>query len=152
MLGYLFQGVGLLVKNKFVTMLIIIGLFTALHLTNPEFNDNFSRMLIEYLLISATFGLIAVLDDGLEISIGIHSANNIFLAIIISVKGGTLNTDAIFQVSKADMILHSSLLQSFATTVIIMLLFGFVYRWKFSTLFSKPIIQPAHTVEASIKT
>lgn len=133
--GYLFQAIGLLIKNKFITMLLIIGIFTTAHLANPEFNDNFARALFEYILISVTLGVIAVLDDGLEISIGVHTAINIFLIIVISTTGSSFNTDALFRISFDDMLLHTSLLQSFAMTLIMLALFGYVYKWKLSTLF-----------------
>lgn len=138
MRGYLFQAFGLLFKNKMVSMVLIIILFTTLHFGNPELNDHFSNFAIQYLLISSVLGLIAVFDDGLEIPIGIHTANNLFLALFISVKGGTFTTDSVFQTTLEEIVLHDNLWLSALSSTILVALFFYIYKWKFSTLFSKP--------------
>jgi hypothetical protein len=87
-----------------------------------------------------------VLDDGLELPCGIHAANNIFLAVILSTSDGSLQTNAIFETS----------LKAFGDNVLILAIAPYVagflllfamYRWRLSTIFER--VPPAKVAPAS---
>lgn len=140
--GYLLQAFGKLFKNKLAALILITILFAALHLGNPEFNHDFYRVMAEYLIISIFFGLIVVLDNGLEIAIGAHTANNLFVSLIINPSDGAFQTDAIFT-TNMDAILQSSILITILPTILIFAILYHKYDWHFSMLFEpiKPPIQ-----------
>ena len=48
-------------------------------------------------LILAILGFVAVKDDGMELSLGLHMANNIIAAITITSDSSTLQTHALFK-------------------------------------------------------
>lgn len=147
--GYLLQAFGNLFKNKLVSLCIVSLLFAAIHIGNPEFDHGFYRIMAEFLFISLFFGLVVVLDNGLEISIGIHTANNIFLSLFLSPADGALNTDAIFTTS-VDLLLPYSFLLTILPAAICFAILYYKYNWRFSTLLDpiKPPIKPTdiHTI------
>ncbi len=141
--GYLMQGISLLARNKLVPLILVTVIFAVMHYPNPEFSSNHGIGATEYLLMSALLGLTAVLDDGLELPIGIHAANNVFLTAVLSTAGGTLQTNALFQTSL------DALAQHFLLLSVLPYLFAFavlplMFRWRFSTLLepTAPLADP----------
>jgi len=95
--GYIMPGIGLFIKNRWAPIIISSLIFAALHAANPEIRHfGLYKMLTYYFLIGVLFAIIAVMDDGLEIPMGFHTANNIFAATIVSFKGSALQTPALF--------------------------------------------------------
>jgi len=94
--GYIMPGIGLVLKNRWAPIIISSIIFAALHGANPEIRQfGMYKMLTYYFLIGLFFGIIAVMDNGLEIPMGFHAANNIFAATIVSFKGSALQTPAL---------------------------------------------------------
>ena len=95
--GYIMPGIGLIAKNRWIPIILSAIIFAALHGANPEIRQfGLYKMLSYYFLIGVFFAIIAVMDDGLEIPMGFHAANNIFAATIVSFKGSALQTPALF--------------------------------------------------------
>lgn len=95
--GYIMLGLGLLFKNRWAPIIISSLIFAALHGANPEIRQfGMAKMLSYYFLIGLFFAIIAVMDDGLEIPLGFHAANNIFAATMVTFKGSALQTPALF--------------------------------------------------------
>ena len=137
--GYLHQAFGLLFKSKLVAFLLVIIVFTVMHFPNIEFETDFNRVLLDFLMASTLFGLIVVLDNGLEIAIGVHAANNVFAVLIVSISDGSINTDAIFSTTIVEVI-NISIWYSVAFNIMVFAIFYKIYNWKFSTLF-EPIFR-----------
>lgn len=140
--GYLMQGFSLLVKNKIGSLGIVTVLFVLAHMSNPEFASGSPLFLLDYVLMSVFLGLIAILDDGLEISCGIHAANNIFLTAVFNVYNGTFQTDALLQTNPR-FIMDVSTYSIVIPYVVAFIILFVVYRWRFATLFvsTKPLEQ-----------
>lgn len=131
--GYLAQGLSLLLKNKLATFLLVTMMFTLIHVANPEFSTDYATGFGAYLAISTLLGLVAVLDDGLEVPIGIHAANNIFAAVIFSAKDGSFKTDSIFVTTIGEVMKFSPQLDIAICVAAFVILF-YVSGWRFSTL------------------
>jgi hypothetical protein len=143
--GYLMQGMGLLARNKIMPLIVITLLFAAVHLSNPEFGSaSLLTGFTAYLSLSLLFGLVTVLDDGIEIASGIHAANNLFLVLIMSPTDGSFTTYSIFTSSLAEMMRFSPWLD-IATAVLGLVIFAVAYRWRVSTL-SEPVRPPVEVV------
>ncbi|MGE0088397.1 MAG: lysostaphin resistance A-like protein [Bacteroidales bacterium] len=96
--GYLMQGTSLLFKNKWIPLLITSILFGVMHLANPEIKEfGVGIMLPQYILLGLFFGILVIMDDGLELAIGVHAINNIFSSLFITHKSAVLQTPAIFK-------------------------------------------------------
>jgi membrane protease YdiL (CAAX protease family) len=95
--GYIAQGVGAWTKNRWLVVVIPALLFGLMHYANNEVKEHgFWVAMPPYIIFGLFFGLIAVLDDGIELPIGIHAANNLFACLFVTNGASSLRTPAIF--------------------------------------------------------
>jgi CAAX amino terminal protease family. len=96
--GYLMQGFTVLVNNRFFPLIITSILFGLIHGVNPEVKAyGFWTMLPQYVLFGLIWGIMTILDDGIEAAIGAHAANNVFLCIMVTNNSAALQTGALFE-------------------------------------------------------
>ncbi len=143
--GYLMQGFTVISKNRWFPILMTSILFGLMHSFNPEVKDfGFLPMMAQYVLFGITFGIITILDDGIEATIGAHAANNVFLCIVVTNSSSALQTPAVYvQQSVHPWIEFTALL---VTGIIFVFILKSVFKWKdFSALFSevKPVREVA---------
>lgn len=101
MRGYLMPGMAIITKNKWVPLLITSLIFALLHGMNPEVEKYGIGIMATYYIGAGLFlGLITIMDDSLELALGVHAATNIFAALFITFEGSVLQTDAIFRVNE----------------------------------------------------
>lgn len=96
--GYLMQWSALLFKYRWVAVLLTGLLFGAMHVANPEVGAY--GMLVampQYILMGLILGYVAVKDDGMELSLGLHMSNNILTAITFTSDASALQTSALFK-------------------------------------------------------
>lgn len=94
--GYLMQGFGVITRYRVVALVITSTAFGLLHGANPEVEKLGNILLIYYVITGFFFGIITLMDDGLELSFGLHAANNIFAAIFVTTNWTVFQTDALF--------------------------------------------------------
>jgi membrane protease YdiL (CAAX protease family) len=134
--GYLAQGVAAWSRRPWVALVVPSVVFGLMHAFNPEVIEyGFWATMPQYIYIGLFLGLVAVLDDGIELSIGIHAANNIFLSIFATSGSSVFQTDALLEVININPGKDSVL-------VIVMSLFAGAYfarkyNWDFSLLLKK---------------
>jgi uncharacterized protein len=96
--GYFMQGFAVLVKNRWFPLLITSLLFGLMHSFNPEVREyGFLTMIPQYLIFGLIFGIITLVDDGIEAAMGAHTVNNIFVCIMVTQKSAALQTPALFE-------------------------------------------------------
>ena len=134
--GYLAQGIGAGTKSRWLAILIPGLLFGLMHITNPEIKEfGFWLAMPQYVFFGLLFGLISVLDDGIELAMGMHAANNIFLSIFLTHSASALQTDALFEVQTIDPV--KDLISLLATGLIALAYFAYRYKWDFGLLNQK---------------
>ena len=98
--GYLMQGFGLAFKNGIAPLIITSVLFGLMHASNPEAKAHgLLIMMPYYILFGAFLGMLTLLDEGAELAMGIHCANNLVSSLLVCSKNSVLQTDAIFYTS-----------------------------------------------------
>jgi len=98
--GYLMQGFGLAFKNGIAPILITSVLFGLMHASNPEAKAHgLAIMMPYYIFFGAFLAIITMLDEGSELAMGIHCANNLFSSLLVCSKNSVLQTDAVFYTS-----------------------------------------------------
>lgn len=98
--GYLMQGFAILFKNGIAPILITSVLFGLMHASNPEAKAHGLLIMMPYYIFFGVFlGVLTLLDEGSELAMGIHCANNLFSSILVCSKNSVLQTDAIFYTS-----------------------------------------------------
>lgn len=95
--GYLMQQIGIASKSKWVPLLITSVIFGLVHSANPEVAEIGFKMMIFYIGTGLFMGILTLLDDGLELALGFHFANNFLAATLITSEISALQTDAIFK-------------------------------------------------------
>lgn len=134
--GYLAQGVGAWTKNKAMVILIPAVLFALMHSANPEVKDfGFWTTMPGYLLFGIFFGVITILDDGIELAIGVHSINNAFASIFVTSESSVLQTPAMFIQKEVDP--AGEFWGLLIATAIFILIVSYKSKWNFKTLFTR---------------
>jgi hypothetical protein len=121
--GYLLQWLGLRFRSTLFLSFLTGVLFGLLHMGNPEaVNGDLLLMLMNYSAAGIFFALITLYDNGLELALGVHAANNLFATLLANYKISVLSTPALFTIQEMDAVF--SLI---AYLVSIALFFAFVF-------------------------
>lgn len=104
--GYLIQGIAWFAGNKWLPLLVTSILFGLIHGMNPEVDKfGFWTMQAYYVTAGLFLGLITLLDDSLELALGVHAATNIYGATIATYEGSVLQTDSLFSTKVVNPVL-----------------------------------------------
>lgn len=96
--GYLMQGFTLLFKSKWTAFVLVAVLFGLMHSSNPEVKSFGAEIALpQYITMGLLLGFVALKDDGLELAIGLHAANNILAAVTFTSDASALRTYALFK-------------------------------------------------------
>lgn len=138
--GYLMQQIGIYTKSIWIPLIITSVLFGLVHSANPEVAEIGFKMMIFYIGTGFFMGIMTLLDDGLELALGFHFANNFLAATLITSEFSALQTDAVFKYTGDidKMAVFNETLVSMAITYPLFLIaFGLIYKWKWSNLLKK---------------
>lgn len=130
------QGFTVLVRNRFFPLIMTSVLFGLMHVLNPEVKEfGFFTMMPQYILFGIIFGIITIMDDGIEAAMGAHAANNAFLCIMVTHKSSTLQAPAVYeQISIQPWLEFGAML---IMGLLIIFILKVIFKWKgFSFLFS----------------
>lgn len=94
--GYLLQGLGLFVRQPFVLTLIASLPFAIAHFENPEMARGSVWIGLTYFLLAVFLTLITLWDNRLELALGVHAANNLFVLLVVNTQDSVLPTPAVF--------------------------------------------------------
>ncbi len=95
--GYLMQGIGTLARNRWVPLFITSVLFGLLHFSNPEIDKLGESFIVVYITIGFFLGIITLMDGGLELALGVHAANNMISALLVTADWTAFQTDSILK-------------------------------------------------------
>lgn len=127
--GYLMQGFTALLRNRWFPLLMTSVLFGLMHALNPEVKEyGFLTMMPQYVLFGLIFGIVTILDDGIEAAMGAHTANNTFLCIMVTNKSSALQTPALYEQHKIYPWPEFSAL--LVGGLIFVVILKFVFGWK----------------------
>ncbi len=95
--GYLMQGFGNLAKNKWFPLLMTSLIFGGMHLFNPEVSKIGNIIFVYYIGTGLFLGIITLMDEGMELALGFHAANNLIGALLITSDWSAFQTHSIFK-------------------------------------------------------
>ena len=127
--GYLMQGFAVASRNRWLPIVVTSVLFGLMHGLNPEVKEyGFLTMIPQYVFFGLVFAVLTMMDDGIELAIGAHTANNVFLSIFITNKDSALQTPSMYE----QLEIHPWM--DFRDLVIMSLIFitvmAVIYKWK----------------------
>ena len=135
--GYLMQGFAAMARNRWFPLIMTSVLFALMHSLNPEVKDfGFITMMPQYLLFALTFGVATIMDDGIEVSMGAHTANNIFLCIFVTNSSSALQTSALYE--QKNVYPWTEFTGLLISAVIFIMVLRVIFKWNdFSKLWGK---------------
>ena len=95
--GYLMQGFSVLFKNRLLPLLITSIIFGLLHILNPEIQKIGYGLLIYYVGTGLFFGIVTLMDEGIELSSGFHVSNNLIASLLVTADWTVFETYSIFR-------------------------------------------------------
>ena len=95
--GYLMQGFANLARNKWFPLLMTSVIFGGMHILNPEVSKIGYIILVYYIGTGLLLGIITLMDEGMELALGFHAANNLVGALLISSDWSAFQTNSIFK-------------------------------------------------------
>ncbi|SHI87694.1 CPBP family intramembrane glutamic endopeptidase [Flavobacterium terrae] len=127
--GYFMQGFGLLAKNKWVPLLVTSVSFGLLHFANPEVDKLGNIVMIYYIGTGLFLGIITLMDEGMELSMGFHAANNLIGALLVTSDWSAFQTDSVFKDVSEPGAGFEVVLPVFIVYPILLFLFSKKYNW-----------------------
>ncbi|TRX70313.1 CPBP family intramembrane glutamic endopeptidase [Carboxylicivirga sp. M1479] len=134
--GYLAQGVAHLTKSRFLVILIPTIFFAVIHAFNPILNGvGFWTVLLLYFLIGLSYAIISVLDDGIELAMGLHAANNVFATIFVVNANSIIKTDALLLMKEVNF--PDAFVPIIIAQLVMIAALAFKYKWPWRSVFSQ---------------
>jgi hypothetical protein len=127
--GYLMQGFGIWFKKGIFALVLTSVIFGLLHGANPEVEKLGWFVMIFYIGTGLLLGIFVIMDDGLELSLGFHAANNILAAVLVTVEWGAFHTDALFIDISEPQLDVELFLPVFVLYPIVIIIFSKKYGW-----------------------
>ena len=127
--GYLMQGFANLSKNKWFPLVMTSSIFGLMHLSNPEVSKMGNIIMIYYIGTGLLLGIITLMDDGMELALGFHAANNLIGALLVTSDWSAFQTYSILKdVSKPEAV-FDIIFPVIVIYPILLIIFGLKYNW-----------------------
>ena len=127
--GIFVQYIGLKTNSRFVPLILSSLIFGLLHFSNPEVGAMGSIIMIFYIGTGLILGIMTLMDDGLELSLGFHAANNLVGAILVTSTTSVFQTDSVFLDVSKSISIYPMLIQVFVIYPLLLLLCSKKYKW-----------------------
>ncbi|MCX2680128.1 CPBP family intramembrane metalloprotease [Galbibacter sp. EGI 63066] len=127
--GYLMQGLGTLLKNKWAPLVITSLMFGLLHGANPEVDKLGWGIMVYYIGTGLFLGIITLMDDGMELALGFHAANNLTAALLVTADWTALQTHSLYKDISDPVLGYDVLVPVLVFFPIIILIFSLKYGW-----------------------
>ena len=147
--GYLMQGIGIAVKNRWFPLIVTSLVFGLLHIANPEVEKLGYGILVYYIGTGFFLGIITLMDEGLELALGFHAANNLITALLVTANWTAFQTDSILIDVSIPALGADVYLPVFVIFPILIFIFSKKYAWtnwkeKLTGKIEKPAIITEH--------
>lgn len=127
--SYLMQGFGNLAQNKWFPLLMTSVIFGAMHLFNPEVSKMGNIIFVYYIGTGLFLGIITLMDEGLELALGFHAANNLIGALLITSDWSAFQTHSIFKDISEPQAGFDVILPVVLIYPILLFIFSRKYQW-----------------------
>lgn len=127
--GYLMQGFANLARNKWFPLMMTSLLFGSMHVWNPEVEKMGYIIMAYYIGTGLFLGVITLMDDGMELALGFHAANNIIGALLITSDWSAFQTHSIFKDLSEPSAGFDVILPVVIIYPILLLIFSKKYNW-----------------------
>ncbi|MNF95656.1 CAAX amino terminal protease self- immunity [compost metagenome] len=123
------QGFANLAKNKWFPLLMTSLIFGSMHVFNPEVAKMGYVIMIYYIGTGLFLGVITLMDEGIELALGFHAANNLVGAILVTSDWSVFQTYSIFKDMSEPSAGLDVILPIFVVYPILLFIFSKKYNW-----------------------
>ncbi|WP_125720143.1 CPBP family intramembrane glutamic endopeptidase [Flavobacterium ustbae] len=128
--GYLMQGFANLSRNRWFPLLMTSLIFGSMHWTNPEVAKMGNIIMIYYIGTGLFLGVITLMDEGMELALGFHAANNLVGALLVTSDWTVFQTHSIFKDLSEPSAGIDVILPVVIVYPILLFIFSKKYGWK----------------------
>jgi membrane protease YdiL (CAAX protease family) len=115
--GYMMQGISLISYFRWIPLLLTSLAFGLMHMMNEEVSAFGVGSTMTYYIGTGLFlGIITLMDDSLELALGVHAATNIYSSLFVTFEASSLKTAAVFEMKSVNM--TEMLIAFFAAAVV----------------------------------
>ena len=128
---YLMQGIGAFTKSRAIPLFFTSIMFGLMHIANPEVEKVGYTIMIHYIGTGFLLGIMTLMDEGLELALGFHAANNLFGALLITADWTVFQTPSIFKsvADPQDSGVIEIIIPVFVMFPILLFIFSKKYKW-----------------------
>jgi membrane protease YdiL (CAAX protease family) len=102
--GYMMQGISLISYFRWIPLLLTSLAFGLMHMMNEEVSAFGVGSTMTYYIGTGLFlGIITLMDDSLELALGVHAATNIYSSLFVTFEASSLKTAAVFEMKSVNM-------------------------------------------------
>ena len=127
--GYLMQGIGIMAKNRWFPLVITSTIFGLLHIFNPEVEKLGYLIMVFYIGTGFFLGILTLMDEGLELSLGFHAANNLITVLLVTANWTAFQTDSIYRDVSDPVLGWEVFVPVFIIYPILLVIFSKKYGW-----------------------
>lgn len=127
--GYLMQGFANLSRNKWFPLVMTSLIFGTMHILNPEVDKMGYWVLIYYIGTGLFLGILTLMDEGIELALGFHAANNLITALLVTSDWTALQTNSLFKDTSTPGGMGEIFIPVFIIFPILLVIFSKKYKW-----------------------
>ena len=152
--GYLMQGFANLAHNRWVPLVLTSIVFGTMHILNPEVEKMGYIVLVYYIGTGLCLGIMTLMDDGMELALGFHAANNFIGSLLLTSDWTVFQTHSILKDVSEPSAGFDVIFPVLVIFPILLFIFSKKYGWTdwIQKLTGKIIIDPDSSNQKSINT
>ena len=127
--GYLMQGFAKLTRNRWLPLILTSVIFGMLHVFNPEIEKLGMGLLFYYIGTGFFFGIMTLMDEGIELALGFHIANNLITALLVTADWTAFQTYSVLKDIAEPTLLPELVLSLFILYPISLFILSKKYGW-----------------------
>jgi membrane protease YdiL (CAAX protease family) len=127
--GYLLQGIGVITKSRLIPLVFTSVTFGLMHIANPEVGKLGPIIMVYYIGTGFFLGIITLMDEGLELALGFHAANNLIGALLVTADWTAFQTHSILKDVSEPSAGFDVLFPILVIFPILLFIFGRKYKW-----------------------
>lgn len=126
--GHIMQGLGLATKTKWIPLFLTSIFFGIMHIANPEVEKLGMIIMVYYIGTGLFLGILTLMDDGIELALGFHAANNLVGALLVTSDWTAFQTHSILK----DVSEPNASFQIFTPVLVVFPILLFIFAKKYN--------------------
>ena len=127
--GYLMQGFAGLFRNRWAPLFMTSIIFGCLHLANPEVDKLGYNLVWWYMGTGLVLGIMTLMDEGIELALGVHASNNLFAALLVTADWTVFQTESILKYTGEPSLSKELILSFVIFYPLLLFIFYKKYNW-----------------------